>query len=99
MSATYLDVKSKSSVDPQSLVLKDTQVGHICCLTWWKSEQDCMICGSDKAQSVNQNCAVAAKRCLMIKVAIGLIPKSSSAASDLLMLYFGYFCWLLHASS
>ena len=31
MSAAYLDVKNKSSADPQNLVLRDTQVGHICC--------------------------------------------------------------------
>ena len=32
MSAACLDVRNKSSADPQSLVLRDTQVGHIWCL-------------------------------------------------------------------
>ena len=33
--ATYLDVRNKSSADPQSLVLRDTHVDHICCLACW----------------------------------------------------------------
>ena len=43
VSPAYLDVRNKSSADPQSLVLTDTQVGHICCLalTCWWSKQDC----------------------------------------------------------
>ena len=30
-----VDVRNKSSADPQSFVMRDTQVGHICCLAWW----------------------------------------------------------------
>ena len=32
MSAANWDVRNKSSADLQSLVLRDTQVGHTCCL-------------------------------------------------------------------
>ena len=35
VSAAFLDVRNKSSADPQSLVLRAMQVGHICCLAWW----------------------------------------------------------------
>ena len=46
VSAAYIDVRNKSFEDPQSVVLRDTVVGHICCLAWWWSGQDCRSCFS-----------------------------------------------------
>ena len=40
VSGAYLDVRNTSFSDPYSLVLRDTQVGHICCLACWWNEQD-----------------------------------------------------------